>query len=571
VFVPLVGVVLLELVRIFALEMYFEGEGLGHAINEQWSASLIAVTAVIAFALVMFGAIERVQQVMVRQNQELAAVNAVSTAVQGELDVDGIIDTVIESVIESTGAEDVAVTVFDPEKEGLPGHQAAIHRAAAGIGTPSAASSHLVDVPLSTSNRTVGRMRLRFPANAGNPDLLAMSTLQNIGHQLGASIETAQLVADLRRRQREGHSLYEVLVRISNQGALADILGRIARHARDRLDCDSCVIYLDASTAHLVLPERAGGDVDEIGTEATAGVCISSEDDRPRACPDLESAHTGRSSSEFPENVEVAISSREAHLGDLWVGRRQTVMPFTRRDRGYLATLSDLASIAISSARMREGEKLAAIRGERERIAREMHDSLAQVLGVTQLRLRALSSRGDIEESEAVTAELDELAEICTEAYRDVREAILGLRESTRTDRGLLESLAAFLEQYEQRCGILTMLETDLEEELVLLPQSEIQVIRVIQEALTNVRKHSGATRATVRITEAQGWVTFVVEDDGGGFDLARARARREAFGLESMRERLALIGGRLEVDAAPGRGTRVTARVPAAYHAVTS
>jgi signal transduction histidine kinase len=203
----------------------------------------------------------------------------------------------------------------------------------------------------------------------------------------------------------------------------------------------------------------------------------------------------------------------------------------------------------------------------RERIAREMHDSLAQVLGVTQLRLRALLGRAEIQQSDAVTAELAELAEISGDAYHDVREAILGLRESTRPDRGLIESLAAYLEKYERQTGIRTSLESDLGEGLVLAPRSEIQVIRVIQEALTNVRKHAGATTVSVRISETSGRVTFVVEDDGTGFDPARAAIGRDAFGLQSMRERVALVGGTLSVDASPGRGSRVTARVPASYH----
>ena len=238
-------------------------------------------------------------------------------------------------------------------------------------------------------------------------------------------------------------------------------------------------------------------------------------------------------------------------------------VPFTGRDRGYLVTLSDLASIAIINARLRESEHQGAIVAERERIAREMHDSLAQVLGVSHLRLRALGTRPQVMEAPQVAAELTELADLTEEAYRDVREAILGLREASRVDRGLIEGLHAYLEKYSHQAGVHATLETSLERELALPPRSEVQVIRVIQEALTNVRKHSGAASAVVRISDDDDGTTIVIEDDGRGFDLTGTLFGRDGFGLHTMRERMELIGGTLTIDAAPGKGTRVVAQMP--------
>jgi two-component system nitrate/nitrite sensor histidine kinase NarX len=258
----------------------------------------------------------------------------------------------------------------------------------------------------------------------------------------------------------------------------------------------------------------------------------------------------------------VPIRAPEGSLGDLWIGRTAAV-PYTGRDRGYLVTLSDLASIAIINARLRESEQQGAIVAERERIAREMHDSLAQVLGVSHLRLRALGIRPQVMEAPQVAAELTELADLTEEAYRDVREAILGLRESSRVDRGLIEGLHAYLEKYSHQAGVHATLETSLERELALPPSSEVQVIRVIQEALTNVRKHSGASSAVVRISDDDDGTTIVVEDNGRGFDLTGTLFGRDGFGLHTMRERMELIGGTLTIDAAPGKGTRVVAQMP--------
>jgi len=231
-------------------------------------------------------------------------------------------------------------------------------------------------------------------------------------------------------------------------------------------------------------------------------------------------------------------------------------------------TLSGLAAVAITSAQMRESGRQRAVLAERERIAREMHDSLAQVLGVTHLRLRALDSRQEVRASREIAAELAELADICEEAYQDVREAILGLRESSRTERGLLDNLRAYLDKYSHQCEIETSLDSDLDHGLALSPRCEVQVIRVIQEALTNVRKHSGANSAIVRITESDSTTTFVVEDDGHGFDMGGSSfGERDGFGVFTMRERMGLLNGSLTIDSEPGRGTRVIASVPERSH----
>jgi len=187
------------------------------------------------------------------------------------------------------------------------------------------------------------------------------------------------------------------------------------------------------------------------------------------------------------------------------------------------------------------------------------------VLGSTHLRLRAQLARPDLVDRPRVAAELKELAEITEEAYRDVREAILGLREASRS-RGLLESLDAFLQKYSHQSCVHATLETELDHEPDLPTRTEIQVIRVIQEALANVRKHARATQAKVRVAAdgPAGGLTIVIEDNGRGFDPGTTAVHRDGgYGLQTMRERMELTGGTLRVDSAPGRGTRVVAILP--------
>jgi len=559
--------VTMELVR-FTIERH---SGLNIGLLDGFRPAFVAVTvvAIAAFGFVMFQFIDLTQRQVVRQNRELAATNAVSRAVQGESGVDRIIDVALESVMTTSGAAEVSVTIFSPEDRSPDADGVTRRRlAVSGSGQPTPdqmgdAASHVIDFPLSTGTVTVGRMRLELPVGADADDTLASGTLQNIGHQLASAIQLAQLVADLQRRKYEGHAFYDVLLQISNQKSPPDILAAVVLHARDLMGSDEAVLSLDEDASRSV---QFAGTLEDGSSFADGTACMTSaggsrHDDHGHgvACP-------VRSSSDWNADMVVPIRGPIGLLGELWIGRRADVL-FTERDRAFLVTLSGLAAIAITSAQMRENGRQRAVLAERERIAREMHDSLAQVLGVTHLRLRALDTREEVSDNPVVAVELAELADICEDAYQDVRESILGLRDSSKTERGLEDNLRAYLTKYSQQCKIEASLSSDLDHELALSPRCEVQVIRVIQEALTNVRKHSGAKSAIVRINESDSSTTFVVEDDGHGFDQGGSPFDRDGFGLFTMRERMALLNGSLTIDSAPGRGTRVTASVPERSH----
>ncbi len=557
---PVAFVVALEIVRAIFVEPDWAQLSGHHAL------ALTTIVGVLAFATLMFWLIERAQRHVIRQNRELAAVNAVSTAVQGELGVEVIIDAALASVIESTGATEASVTVF--AVDGDEGDKGGLERrrVASDHQLPTAATlsdvPHLIDIPLSTGTSVVGRMRLHLPAATAQPDLLASAALENIGHQLASAIQMGQLVADLNRRKNEGHGLYDILLRISNQEALPDTLAAVVGHARALVQGDEASICVTESTA---LAVHLNGSLAGVTTLPDGAVCIGAVRIASSDLDDRSPPRAGHSAAELPIRIEVPILAPDGMLGYLSVAR--SVDPFSERDRRFLMTLAGLASIAITSARMRENERQGAIVAERDRIAREMHDSLAQILGVTHLRLRALASWPEIGASPRVATELADLAGLTEEAYRDVREAILGLRESTSVDRGLVESLRAYLEKYSHQSGVKAHLETSLDVEPSLAPGTEIQLIRVIQEALTNVRKHSGASSAVVRMSNGGEALTIAVEDDGRGFDLTGTLLGRDGYGLHTMRERMELVGGTLTIDSAPGAGTRITATIPGLSH----
>lgn len=199
---------------------------------------------------------------------------------------------------------------------------------------------------------------------------------------------------------------------------------------------------------------------------------------------------------------------------------------------------------------------------ERERIAREMHDNVGQVLGYVNTKaqaVRALLGAGRIAEADGQLIQLEQAAR---EVYADLREAILSLRTTTGPDRRLLSALREYVRRFTELSGVETALVAEGDPHvLALSPTTEAHLIRIVQEALTNVRKHASAGRATVRCAVSDSRVVVSVEDDGIGIKPTRAGA---GFGLQTMRERAEAIGGTMTIEAGPEGGTMVRIDLPA-------
>lgn len=201
---------------------------------------------------------------------------------------------------------------------------------------------------------------------------------------------------------------------------------------------------------------------------------------------------------------------------------------------------------------------------ERQRIARELHDSLAQHLGYLHLRLADIERRVATEPSNALEAELGDLRKVAREAYEEARQGIFGLRTMVSRSLGLIPTLTEYLHEWSRQAGIAVDLRAGVEESLALAPVVEVQLIGIIQEALANVRKHARARRVVVTVERATELVTVSIRDDGVGFDPLRLPEEgRRSFGVETMRERADAVGGKLTLTSRPGEGTTVEMQVP--------
>lgn len=195
---------------------------------------------------------------------------------------------------------------------------------------------------------------------------------------------------------------------------------------------------------------------------------------------------------------------------------------------------------------------------ERRRVAGALHDGLGQQLLVVRNRA-LLALRGD-DAGEAARSQLHEIAEVASESLDGVRSLARVLRPPRLEHLGLTAALEGMIESVGASAGISVDAAVD-DIDGLLSPDDDINLYRVAQEALSNVARHSGAATVTVRIRQEGDRLTLSVADDGRGFEPDRHAG--EGFGLSSMAERVRILGGRLEVDTALGRGTKIRVSVP--------
>lgn len=226
--------------------------------------------------------------------------------------------------------------------------------------------------------------------------------------------------------------------------------------------------------------------------------------------------------------------------------------------------IANVVAPSIENARLHRRVEKIAVMEERLRLARELHDSVAQELGYLILKTAATRELVATRESEQVESALAEIAGIAEEAYLGLREAIFSLRVATHSGPEFWPALREYMHEYQTHYGVEVRLLADESSGVMFSPKVATQLSRIILEALANVRKHSKARRAWVRAEREGSQFRLTVEDDGQGFDAARvAEAGGSQIGLEIMRERAESIGGSLELDSGPGKGTRVVVRVP--------
>ncbi len=259
----------------------------------------------------------------------------------------------------------------------------------------------------------------------------------------------------------------------------------------------------------------------------------------------------------FPE--EISIQALRGPNGEI----RRFISIFsdiTERKHNEEALQKQRRQLEESEARLRElAEFLQTIREEeRTRIARELHDELGQALTALRIDLRWLSGKsGSL--GEPAAARVAAALGVVEQSIVSLRRISEDLRPAMLDSLGLAAAVEHHLTKFSERTGVIGELRMN-REEFELEDRVATTVFRVVQEALTNVARHAGASQVAVAIEETHDAIGLTVHDNGRGFTAANGR---KTFGLLGMRERIAMLGGHLEIDSQPGRGTRIVASIP--------
>ena len=232
-----------------------------------------------------------------------------------------------------------------------------------------------------------------------------------------------------------------------------------------------------------------------------------------------------------------------------------------RQELDLLTTIADQLAVAIERARLGEQSIEHARADERSRIARDVHDTLAQGFTAVGLHIEAGLSR--LPSRNRARPALRLALDAARQGLEEARQSITSLRGSPLENRSLAEALGALARRFTTETGVRVRVDvTDVGSVGVAI---ETELFRIASEALTNVRKHAGASEVTLRLEQTRHGLRLTVADGGRGFRVRAAK--RRGFGLSGMDDRARTAGGRATIRSAPGRGTTVTVTIPLKRH----
>jgi signal transduction histidine kinase len=569
--------------------------------------AIVAIGAAL-FSYVVFRIIDRLQRQVTDRNAQLSVLNEIATAASEKLELNELLEGALDKVLTVMRAEAGVICLLDQETDEL---VAACYRGFSDELAQRIRRAHVDDDPIGAQVVSTGcpvvvddllsdprvepiARREGFSSAVSVPlksegevsGILAVVTrrerrflptevelLSSIGGQLGLAVRNAILFARSQQRNEELAALLSVGQAAASSIDLAPMLERALDAIIAVTSTEVAEVWLLSDEGELTL-ERTRGAAEEsfqgartlrIGEGlpgqavlADSVVAVHDLSNDPRFARE-EAARLG-----FKTFCALPLRRGSRTVGVLAVAARSGEALCSTSELRLLEGIGEHVAMAIENARLHEQVLDVAVLEERERISRELHDGLGQVLGYinTQaLAIRRLLRSGRTEEA---TREVIAIENAAKELYTDVRESILGLRISLAAQGGFVPALRTYLARYGEMTGVGVRLEVP-DGPAPRLPASiEIQLLRIVQEALTNVRKHARTTRASVSLAYTDDGLTLTVADDGRGFDPALSVRRGwPRFGLQTMRERAEAIGGTFEIVSERAYGTMAMVRVP--------
>ena len=372
-------------------------------------------------------------------------------------------------------------------------------------------------------------------------------------------------IVRLARKTQSLDVLYEIATSLSQPGGLAQLLDSFLDTFIELVDARAASVRLVTEDGHTRLIASRGLDpaVVERDRLMETGRCqcgwCSLEGGIRTQCGTGECAKlVGRPMLERDclEFVVVPVQYQDRILGvyNLFLDRPLAAMGEDMHD--LLISIGRHLGLAIEKARLDNDARRLAIMEERNTIGNELHDSLAQALIGMRLQIKMLGESLYREDADAAEREVRELRLAMEQAHANLRDLLANFRLKI-DDRGLAAAVADMIARFRQETGISVFFQNECQA-LNLTPAQEIQVFYIIQEALTNIRKHSNARNVRVMLNNEDDLYTVLIEDDGLGMAEIAEGIPGEHVGLVIMRERAQRLPGQLVIESEPGEGMRI-------------
>jgi signal transduction histidine kinase len=425
----------------------------------------------------------------------------------------------------------------------------------------------LAIVPLSSKQKTLGTLFL-ISQDLRDFDEEEIQLLISAGQQIGVAVENASLFAAQQRRAEQFQVIAEVGRQITSIMDIDAVLNQVVHLVQKTFGYDHVALALleddyavyrvgagrlwedpafDFNPSHLKI-----GDEGVTGRVAASGEALYLPDVRE------DTGYVEMQGSRTLSELTVPIKVKGEVIGVL-DAQSDRLNAFDDSDLIVMQSLADQAAVAIENARLyREAQKLAVVE-ERNRLARELHDSVTQALYGVTLHAEAAFRQLKNHKMKLAIEQLEELKATAQEALREMRLLIFELRPSVVELQGLIPALRARLEAVEERAGI--QVEMNIDDQLVLSERVQDGLYRIAQEALNNALKHAKANQIILNLTRELSHVVLEVTDDGIGFNPEEA-VEGGGLGLDGIIERAELLGAELILDSWPERGTTIRVEV---------
>jgi len=441
-----------------------------------------------------------------------------------------------------------------------------------------ATTRHRIVSPLTELGRAVRRMgegNLDWPIPKMGTDELGelAEAFELMRSELAASRKL--LEAQVEQRTRELTAAFEFSQEIVAQRELNELMNSLVERARLLMQGQSatlCVLSPDGKTLELVA--NSGSENVELGLIQAIdhGIALPVVNSGQTVVSKTSCSDCGFLQIHSPGRcVATPLRTGNHTLGAICVVRSDVeddgeTASFDADGQRALSLLANSAAIAITNARLAKADRQkveqAAALTEREQLAANLHDNLAQTLSFTRFQLEQLEENISDGLSNDARATLKQIEKANATAYQQVRDSLVGLLKPPPSNVDFLQKLSLIVDNFRSSHDFPVELEIIDLSALELPSVTQAQIIHIVGEALSNIHQHAQAGQAWVRIERVNGSALYTIEDDGIGFDPKKS-GRNDHFGLRIMETRAERVGGEFLISSIPGNGTKISASFP--------